>query len=49
MQYFENEMARILINNDDIFSREKYRAALAESQVVFFLVFQRFVLLKHVC
>uniref|UniRef100_A0A8R1TKB8 Mediator of RNA polymerase II transcription subunit 13 n=2 Tax=Onchocerca TaxID=6281 RepID=A0A8R1TKB8_ONCVO len=33
MQYFENEMARILINNDDIFSREKYRAALAESQM----------------
>uniref|UniRef100_A0A0R3QPB6 Mediator of RNA polymerase II transcription subunit 13 n=1 Tax=Brugia timori TaxID=42155 RepID=A0A0R3QPB6_9BILA len=33
MQYFENEMARILINNDDIFSRDKYRAALAESQI----------------
>ncbi|CAG9533297.1 unnamed protein product [Cercopithifilaria johnstoni] len=33
MQYFENEMARILINNDDIFSRDKYRAALAESQM----------------
>uniref|UniRef100_A0A0R3RUW1 Mediator of RNA polymerase II transcription subunit 13 n=1 Tax=Elaeophora elaphi TaxID=1147741 RepID=A0A0R3RUW1_9BILA len=33
MQYFENEMARILINNDDIFSRDKYRAALAENQM----------------
>uniref|UniRef100_A0A1I8EM75 Mediator of RNA polymerase II transcription subunit 13 n=1 Tax=Wuchereria bancrofti TaxID=6293 RepID=A0A1I8EM75_WUCBA len=33
MQYFENEMARILINNDDIFSRDKYRAALAENQI----------------
>lgn len=33
MQYFENEMARILINNDDIFNRDKYRTALAESQV----------------
>ncbi|KAL3994049.1 Mediator complex subunit 13 N-terminal family protein [Acanthocheilonema viteae] len=33
MQYFENEMARILINNDDIFGRDKYRAALAESQM----------------
>uniref|UniRef100_A0A1I7VHE0 Mediator of RNA polymerase II transcription subunit 13 n=1 Tax=Loa loa TaxID=7209 RepID=A0A1I7VHE0_LOALO len=33
MQYFENEMARILINNDDIFSRDKYRAALADNQM----------------
>lgn len=34
MQYFENELARILINNGDIFTREKYRAVLAESQVI---------------
>ncbi|KAM3719730.1 Mediator of RNA polymerase II transcription subunit [Dirofilaria immitis] len=33
MQYFENEMARILINNDDIFSRDKYCATLAENQM----------------
>ncbi|VDN07598.1 unnamed protein product [Thelazia callipaeda] len=31
MQYFENEMARILLTNDDVFDREKYRAALAEN------------------
>lgn len=36
MQCFENEMARILLSSDCIFSRETYRALLAENQVASF-------------